>query len=181
MPSLDATSAIGSGWLKHLSSSLNAVYRMVTGAAYLIGISFAFKALYSLKVYGELRTMMASNANAKEPLTYLLVAAIFIYFPTGFDVMLNSTFGNHTVLAYSELPSAVNLTASNGGFALLRLLQVIGVMAFVRGWVLLARSQGQGAQPGGFGKGLTHVFGGVLLMNIVGTVTVLYNSLGITF
>ncbi len=168
-------------WLNHLAGSINQVYTMVTAAAYVIGISFAFKALYSLKVYGELRTMMSSNASVKEPLTYLIVAAVFIYLPTGLSIILNSTFGQSNVLAYSELPSAFDLSETNGGFALLKLLQLIGVMAFVRGWVLLARSAGQGSQPGGFGKGLMHVFGGVLLMNIVGTIRVVYNTLGISF
>lgn len=168
-------------WLTHLAGSIDQVYTMVTGAAYVIGISFAFKALYSLKVYGELRTMMASNASVKEPLTYLIVAAVFIYLPTGFGIIMSTTFGYKNVLAYSQLPSSFDLDESNGGFALLKLLQLIGVIAFVRGWVLLARSQGQGAQPGGMGKGLTHVFGGVLLMNIVGTLDVVYNTLGISF
>lgn len=178
----DGALQANAGWLINLAGSLNQVYKMVTGAAYLIGISFAFKALYSLKVYGELRTMMSSNTSAKEPVTYLLVAGIFIYLPTGFGILLNTTFGvGSNVLAYSQLPAAFSLTQTNGGFALLKLLQVIGVMAFVRGWVLLARSQSQGAQPGGFGKGITHIFGGVLLMNIVGTINVVYNTLGISF
>jgi intracellular multiplication protein IcmC len=94
---------------------------------------------------------------------------------------MNTTFGQSNVLAYNELSPALNLTDSNGGIALLRILQLIGVIAFVRGWVLLARSQGQGAQPGTMGKAVTHVFGGVLLMNIVATVNIMYNTLGIKF
>ncbi len=180
-PDVGGWLAANAGWLKNLAQSIDQVYTLVTAAAYVIGISFAFKALYSLKVYGELRTMMSSNASIKEPLTYLLVAAVFIYMPTAFGILMNTTFGQQNVLAYSQLPSAFDLSESNGGFALLKLLQLIGVIAFVRGWVLLARSAGQGAQPGGFGKGLMHVFGGVLLMNIVGTITVVYNTLGISF
>lgn len=168
-------------WLNQLAGSVDQVYKMVTGASYIIGVAFAFKALYSLKIYGELRTMMASQTSLKEPVTYLIVAAVFIYLPTGFGILMNTTFGQSTVLSYNELPQELNLTAANGGIALLRILQVIGVMAFVRGWVLIARSQGQGSQPGTLGKGMTHVFGGVLLMNIVMTVDVMYNTLGINF
>lgn len=181
IPSMGTLLSLNAGWLNKLSSSLDAVYTMVTAVAYLIGISFMFKALYSLKVYGELRTMMASNTSLKEPLTFILAGAVFIYLPTGFAIMMNTTFGNANVLAYTQLPSAFSLNATNGGFALLKLLQVIGVGSFVRGWVLLARSSGQQGQPGGFGKGLTHVFGGVMLMNIVGTLNIVYNTLGIAF
>ena len=169
------------GWLKHLAGSVDQIYKLVTGAAYVIGCSLAFKALYTLKVYGELRTMMASQSSLKEPLTYLMVAAIFIFLPTGFGIMMNTTFGESNVLAYSQLSTALDLTESNGGIALLSILQLIGVIAFVRGWVLLARSQGQGAQPGTMGKAITHVFGGVMLMNIVATVNIMYNTLGIKF
>ena len=169
------------GWLNHLAGSVDELYKMVTGAAYVIGCSFLFKAMYTLKVYGELRTMMASNASLKEPLTYLMVGAIFLYFPTGFAVVMNTAFAEPNVLEYKELSPALDLTESNGGVALLRLLQLIGVISFVRGWVLLARSQGQGAQPGTMGKAITHVLGGVMLMNIVATVNIMYNTLGIKF
>lgn len=179
--SLESVIAANAEWLNHLARSVDQVYKLVTGAAYIIGCAFAFKALYSLKVYGELRTMMASNTSLKEPLTYLLVAAVFIFMPTAFSIMMNTTFGSSNVLAYSELPAGMSFSATNGGEAFLKILQLIGAMAFVRGWVLLARSQGQGSQPGTMGKGITHIFGGILLMNIVGTVNVMYNTLGITF
>lgn len=168
-------------WLNHLAGSLDQVYTMVTGAAYMIGLAFAFKALYSLKIYGEMRTMMSNSASMKEPLTYLLVGSVFIYLPTAVDIFLNSTFDEHNILAYSQLGSSFTLTQGNGGWALLKLLQTIGVIGFVRGWVLIARATSQGQQPGGFGKGITHVFGGILMMNIVQTLNILYNTLGISF
>ena len=92
--------------LTNLAHSLQPIQRLVSGAAYLMGLAFAFKALYSLKVYGEARTMMSSNTSVKEPLVYLLVAGILIYLPTGFQIMLNSTFGpNSSVLAYAPIDS----------------------------------------------------------------------------
>lgn len=168
-------------WLNNLALSLDQVYRLVTGSAYIIGCAFAFKALYSLKVYGELRTMMASNTSLKEPLTYLIVAAVFIYLPTAVDLFMQSTFDTSQILGYAQLPAGFSFTATNGGYALLKLLQLIGIIAFIRGWVILARSTAQGSQPGGAGKGIIHIFGGVLMMNIVFTINVLYNTLGISF
>ena len=90
-------------------------------------------------------------------------------------------FGENSILAYNQLPAGFNFTGTNGGQAILKLLQVIGVISFVRGWVLLARSQGQGSQPGSMGKGVIHIFGGVMLMNIVATVNIVYNTLGVNF
>lgn len=169
--------------LNNIAQSLQPVERLLTGAAYLIGLSLAFKAIYSLKVYGEARTMMSSNASIKEPLTYFLVSAVFIYFPTAFEIFLNSTFGYTSVLAYAPIHSDNNtlntLFGPNSmvGRSLALIIQVIGLIAFIRGWVLISRSAGQGQPPGGTGKGIMHVFGGILAMNIVGTLEIINNTL----
>lgn len=180
-----AADSEGVNILVNLANSLGPVYKMVTGAAYVMGIAFAFKALYALKVYGEARTMMSGNTSMKEPLTFLFIAGIFIYLPTGFAVVMNSTFGYANVLSYSEASSgatgAMGFLFGSGnaafGNALMFIIQVIGVIAFVRGWIIIGRSAGQGQQPGGATKGLTHIIGGVLAMNIVGTMQVVTNTL----
>jgi len=169
--------------LNNLSNSILPVERMITGGAYLIGCAFLFKAIYSLKVYGEARTMMSNNASIKEPLIYLLVGAVFIYFPTSFEMLMQSTFNYNTVLQYAPVDSGNSAldklfgTGSVVGKPLTMLIQVIGLVAFVRGWILIARSASHGQPPGGTGKGLVHVFGGILAINIVGTLTVINNTL----
>lgn len=148
-----------------------------------MGCAFLFKAIYSLKVYGEARTMMSSNTSVKEPVVYLMVGAIFIYFPTAFSMLMQSTFGYQNVLQYAPVNSsnqALDTLFGSGsavGRPLSMLIQVIGLVAFVRGWVLIARSASQGQPPGGTGKGLVHVFGGILAINIVGTINMINNTL----
>lgn len=169
--------------LTNLATNLLPVERMVTGAAYVIGLAFAFKAIYSLKMYGESKTMMSSNTSMKEPVIYLIVAGMLIYFPTGLAIMLNSTFGSSSILQYaptnsnSPMISTLFGSGSSVGWALAIIIQVIGVIAFVRGWVLIARSASQGQPPGGTGKGMMHVFGGILAMNIVATLQIINNTL----
>jgi len=169
--------------LANIAASLEPVERLITGLAYLMGIAFAFKAIYSLKVYGEARTMMSSNASMKEPVTYLVVAAIFIYLPAAMDVLLMTTFGDSTILNYAPVSSpnsfidALFGAQSAVGRPLSLIIQVIGLIAFVRGWVLIARGGGQGGQPGTTGKGLMHVFGGILAINIVKTLEIVNNTL----
>ena len=166
--------------IRNIANNLIPVQRLVTGAAYLIGLAFAFKAIYSLKIYGESRAMMSSSASIKEPLIYLIVAAIFIYFPTGLDIMLVTAFGREGILQFQDINSpnsALSLFSGPTGEALALIIQVVGVIAFVRGWMLIARSASQGQQPGGTGKGLMHVFGGILAMNIVATLEIINNTL----
>jgi intracellular multiplication protein IcmC len=170
--------------LNNIANNLLPVERLVTGAAYLIGLAFAFKAIYSLKSYGESRTMMSTNTSIKEPLTYLFIAGIFIWFPTGLAILLQTTFGSSSILAYapvgsgeSQIITAVFGSGSRIGRPLAIIIQTVGVIAFVRGWVLIARSASQGQPPGGTGKGLVHVFGGILAMNIVATLQIINNTL----
>lgn len=169
--------------LANIASTIPSIQRLLTGAAYLIGIAFAFKAIYSLKVYGEARTMMSSNSSIKEPVVYLIVGAIFIYLPTAFQIFMNTTFGYSNILEYAPVGSknsTINSLFGAGsvvGRPLTLIIQTIGLVAFIRGWVLIARAASHGQPPGGTGKGLVHVFGGILAMNIVGTLQIINNTL----
>ncbi|HAT1659919.1 TPA: type IVB secretion system protein IcmC/DotE [Legionella pneumophila] len=170
--------------LANVANQLEPVQRLITGGAYLIGCAFIFKAIYSLKVYGEARTMMSSNTSIKEPVMYLLVGALLIYFPSLVSSVLQTTFGYSSPLSYSGGVSSGSdtITALFGsgslvGRPLVMIIRVIGLIAFVRGWVLIARSASQGQPPGGTGKGLIHVFGGILAINIVGTIDMINNTL----
>jgi intracellular multiplication protein IcmC len=169
--------------LNNVANSLIPVQRLITGGAYLIGCAFIFKAIYSLKVYGEARTMMSSNTSVKEPVVYLIVGAVFIYFPSAFSMLMQSTFGYENVLQYGPVTSGnqtLDFLFGEGsvvGRPITILIQVIGLIAFVRGWVLIARSASQGQPPGGTGKGFMHVLGGILAINIVGTINMINNTI----
>lgn len=168
--------------LNNIASNLPAVQRLISGAAYIIGIGFAFKAMYSLKNYGETRTS-GSQASLKEALTYLVVASVLLYMPTAVQVLLMTSFGSPNILAYAPVASnnaSINvLFGSSGiGLPLTIIIQTIGLWSFVKGWVMIARTaSGGGQQQGGVSKGLVHVMGGVFALNIVETVNIINNTL----
>jgi len=167
------------GILTNIANSLAPVQKLITGGAYLMGISFAIKALLALKSHGESKSSMSSSSSLKEPLLYFIVSAVFIYFPTGFDILMNTTFGYSTVLSYSSGTAMSTWlgTDSQLGSALTVIIQTIGLYAFVRGWIMIVKSSSTGQPPNGTGKGLTHVFGGVMAVNIVGTIEMINNTL----
>ena len=77
----------------------------------------------------------------------------------------------------SSMNQAVpNLFNSQAGLAITRIFQVIGLAAFLRGWLLIAKSA-QGQQQGNTSKGFIHIFGGILAMNVIGTLQILNNTL----
>jgi intracellular multiplication protein IcmC len=165
--------------LNNIAQSLLPVQKLITGGAYLMGIVFAMKALMSLKSHSEMRGGGGNSSSFKEPLLYLIVAGMLIYFPTGFEVLMNTTFGYSNVLAYSDGSSMSHWLGGDNelGNALTVIIQTIGLYAFVRGWVIITKSSSTGQPPNGTGKGLTHVFGGILAVNIVGTVEMINNTL----
>ncbi|MBA4695839.1 MAG: type IV secretion protein IcmC [Legionella sp.] len=168
--------------LNNVAANMWSVQHLITGAAYLMGVGFAFKALYTLKIYGEARTMMSSHTSIKEPVFYFIVAGMLLYFPTGVAIVLNTTFGSSSILEYAAVDSnnQVLSTFFGGpqfGRPLSIIIQTIGGIAFIRGWMMIARSASQGQPPGGTGKGLMHVFGGILAMNIVATLQIINNTL----
>jgi intracellular multiplication protein IcmC len=172
-------SSMTTDMLVNLAQSLLPVQNLITGAAYLIGVSLGLKAIYTLKIYGEAKTMQSSTSSIKEPVFYLLISGLLIYFPTAMDIILNTSFGSSNILAYGDSDVMDNAFSGDSdlGNAVVIIFQTIGLYAFVRGWVLISRSASQGQQPGGMGKGLMHVFGGILAVNIVGTVEMVNNTL----
>ena len=167
--------------LTNIANNLVPIEHLMTGAAYLMGISFAFKAIHSLKQQAENKG--GQSAGMKEPLIYFLVSSVFLYFPTAFAVLMNTTFGYSSVLAYAPIGSTnptLNTLFGSGsqvGYSLTLMMQVMGLFAFIKGWLMIGKSASQGQPPGGTSKGLVHVFGGILAMNIVGTLQVLNNTL----
>ena len=67
------------------------------------------------------------------------------------------------------------------GNIILKYLSLIGLIAFLRGWVILSKMGHSGSQPGRVGKGITHSGGGILLINIVQTTQILANTFGYSF
>src|SRR3990167_4610251 len=60
-------------FFQNLQASYVGIWRLITAFAYLSGGVFITIAIFQLKVYGEMRTMMTGHANIWKPLTYLLV------------------------------------------------------------------------------------------------------------
>ena len=169
--------------LTNIANNLEPVQKLITGASYLLGIIFAFKAFASLKEHGEQRTMMSSHASMKEPLIYFIVSAALFYIPTSLDVALMTTFGSANILQYAPISSdnpVINVLFGSDsliGPPLTIIIQTIGLGNFVRGWILIARGASGNQQQGGTGKGLIHIFGGILAINIVETVNIINNTI----
>lgn len=171
---------MASSWsfLSNLAESLLPWQSLMTGAAYIMGIGFIVKGIVGLKALGESRQGM-QHGSMKDPLLSFIVGGMLVYFPTGFEVLMSTTFGYSSILAYSDSSVMSDWIGGDNelGRTLTIIIQTIGIYAFIRGWVLIARSASTGQPPNGTGKGLTHIFGGILAINIVGTLEMINNTL----
>lgn len=163
--------------LTQLNTNIPAVRQLVVGFCYMFGFAMALRAVFMLKRYGQMRTMMAANISVQKPMIVLFVAVGLMGLPTLIDVSINSlyAYGSDSVMEYQAETSWAEVITP-----LIQIVKLLGLIVFVKGWILLARYGGEGAgQPGTGGKALMHMIGGVLAMNIVGTIDIIKASFGL--
>lgn len=161
--------------LEKLSLSLPYVQTMVVAFSYLAGFTLMFASFYKLKQYGELRSMMSLQTDLRGPVVSIFVAAILVYLPTALKIMMNSFFGYGSPIAYeADESNRWSQTVS----IVVYFTQIMGLIAFVKGWIVISRVANKSSQNATFGKGVIHIFGGLVAININGTVALLNATLG---
>jgi intracellular multiplication protein IcmC len=161
--------------LKNISNQAPFLVRLATAVAYVVGMYLIIVGVIKFKHLGESRTMMSSEHSAKEPLIYLTVGALLIYFPSTVWIGLGTFWGEPNPYGYETTGT---LTSQAYASAIL-VIQLFGTIAVIRGLIILSRLAKMHSQ-GEFGKGLTHVIGGLLCVNIFQLIETINATLGIT-
>lgn len=159
-----------------LMSSLSDIYQMLIAVCYITGIIFTFLALYRLKKYGTGSAMMHSPRSMLGPAGLFMIGVILMFTPHFIDIMVMTLWGSDSVMSYQQLSEDASFREIVT--PLIGVIQVVGLIAFIRGWVLVSKSTKEGAPPGSISKGVIHVIGGVMAINIVGTIDVVTSTLG---
>lgn len=162
--------------LASLNSSMNAIWFMLVGMMYTLGIYFSVSAMMKLKKFGQRNAFMQVSASLIGPAATLLIGVMLMYFPTTLKVMLSSVYETPELQEFSYNQSTQGSFWTSAILQLKQVIQVVGLIAFIRGWILLVRSTGENSPPGTAGKGVMHVLGGLMAINIVGTVDVINST-----
>jgi intracellular multiplication protein IcmC len=159
--------------LSNIQKNLQPIWQMLIALSYTLGVIFVVMAILKLKQYGQMTVMMSNQASMGATLAYFLVGIGLLYLPTLLDMWVMTAWGYST----DEIngPSGSNIEFMK---PVLQIIQVIGLISFLRGWLSLAKLGG-GAQPGTLSKGIMHIVGGILAINVVGTLDMLKATLGI--
>ena len=153
----------------NISRSLYPVQHLITGFAYLLGITFFITALSKFFKMADQRAQSSSHGRAFVPLMYLLFGAALVYLPTTLNIMANTTFGAGNVLTYAKVNPA-DIKSSVG-----LLIRTAGIVWFIRGCVMLVHASEPGTQEGP--KGLAFLVAGVFAMNFDNSIAFANNAL----
>lgn len=162
--------------INRIAGQIPLLMRMVTAFGYVIGMYFIYVSLMKFKQFGEQRTMMSSQHHLREPLTYLIMGALLLYLPTSVQVGMSTFWADPSPYGYLEGDDQWQQFINN----CFLVIQLFGTIAFIRGLVILSHTGGQGGGgQGQFGKGVTHVIGGIFCINIYQFVKVILFTVGI--
>ena len=177
---VQAGSTTFSSLFLNLNSSLNQVWSALIATCYLVGFSLTLGAIYKLKKFGERTAFMHNSKGLLAPSAAFIIGIGLMYAPTFLEVW------NMTLFGTTNIESALSWQSSNSGIdwadalaPMIGTIQVIGLIAFLRGWLLITKSTGEQPQPGAVSKGFIHVIGGVMAINITGTMDMLVNTFGL--
>jgi hypothetical protein len=145
------------GILTNLRASLAPIQMMLTGFAYVFGISLVLASLSKLHKIAGAGHQSPSQEKMFVPLTYMAIGTGLIFIPSSISVLSNTLFGSANVLAYSSNNDATVMSLMTF------LIQTAGVLWFIRGSILLVHASEPGVKEGS--KGLTFIFAGILAMN----------------
>lgn len=164
---------------------------MVLWISYVAGIVFIFRAILLFKKFGS----QQGQGEIGQPLTYLFVGTVLIFLPSASDITMNSLFGQtasiftgsvnygavgtgSTLMSYAGSSGMAGQWASFAN-TLVLYMQFLGFLSFVKGWFIIAKSTSPSGAQGGssLSKGITHIVGGIALINIVGVMNILSNTI----
>jgi intracellular multiplication protein IcmC len=157
--------------------NLGPLYHLIVAISYVLGIWFIADSIFRLKKYGQQRTMMSTNASLAKPVILLVIGLALLYFPAFVNISIESLWAYGS--SDSPLKYPIELSAWSGFVnPLIDSIRLFGLIAVVRGLVLLTRLANESPQPGSVGKGIMHIAAGTLAINIIGTINVIKATFG---
>jgi intracellular multiplication protein IcmC len=171
--------------LANLSASFDSLVSLVVAISYVTGLALVARGLMMYRGLANQTMASAQKGEFAGPLVFIIVGAILIYFPSTLNTTLNTIFVGVDQNNLSVASSMIGYQSLAGSEqwqqiadVVVKYVKLVGLIAFVRGWIILSKMGHSGSQPGSVAKGIIHIVGGVLLINIVDTFNLLARTLG---
>ena len=165
-----------------LATSFDDLSKLIVAISYVTGIALSVRGIMMYRIFANQTFGSQQRGEIAGPLVFLVVGIILMYFPSTIATANLTMFGVADISSTQELLGYSQFDPYSKSFKIkwliLKYLSLVGLIAFLRGWVILSKMGHSGSQPGSVGKGITHIVGGILLINIVQTVQVIAHTLG---
>jgi intracellular multiplication protein IcmC len=158
----------------NVADTMPSLISLTTALSYIMGFVMIMRSVYRFKEYGDLRTMMSSQTSIWPPIMIMVVGGLLLFLPSTIDVGLATLFGSSSIMQYQDTSGGMDTAAMTS--ALILIMEFIGIIAVMRGVMMMQNVGQQGAQPGQLTKGVTFIIGGVMSINTYGTWKVLSNT-----
>lgn len=180
--------------LANLSKVLGPAMILLIAVSYIAGIAFVLRGLMMLRAFSMPLTQATRPGEVAGPLVYMLVGTFLLYLPTTTDFITSTFFGGESpfegsdTFKYGATGRASDKilgyapVAIEGQWAALvdtigYYIMFIGMIAFIRGWFIIAHAGQPGVQPGSISKGIVHIIGGILAINFIPLVEIVRNTI----
>ena len=176
--------------LTNVQTALPALIDLIFVVSFVGGLYFMVRGLMMLKQMGASLTQMTRPGELGGPLAYIIIGSLLIYLPTTINITHESIFsvGSNYISGSREATEIVYGYGDGGSIdeqweslknVLYKYIQFIGLISFVRGLFIMAKSGQPGVQPGVISKGIVHLLAGVIAMNVKGFIEILKDTMGI--
>lgn len=163
----------------NIGMQVDPIMNFLVVLCYVVGVGLSVSAVMKLKKYGTRTAFMSVEMSMVGPLIQFVIGVALFYSPT-FISSLNLTIFSSSGVEYELSYTSSTVDYDTYVEPVLGVIQIIGMIAFIRGWVMLSKATNPGQQPGAISKGITHVVGGLLAVNIRTFITVVYQTLGLS-
>ena len=168
--------------LSNIDNQTDEIKLFIVSVSYVIGVGLCFSGVMKLKKYGTRTAFMAVETSMIGPLLQFFIGVALFYLPD-FLQSINITLYNSGIFAtqtnFFDSSVIVPNQYSNYINPILHIVQIIGLVSFIRGWVQLSKVSGAGqSQPGTISKAITHIITGSLAVNIYQVFNMLQATLG---
>jgi len=159
----------------------DALVSLLSVVAIVMGVFLLIRGLMKGAKYG---TDPRSNS-VPNIATHLVIGAILIVIGESLRTMLLTIFGNANIQDSGIILAWADSLDPTGHFgtaitAALTFFQLIGMIAFLRGWYIIKNAV-EGAGQATMAQGFTHIIGGVLAINIYSFLQIMDQTFGTNF
>lgn len=166
--------------LVNLSGNIPELMKLATAIMYVLGMYIIIISLAGMRNAPTLQSAGQGQTSMWTLWKHVFVGAALIYFPSLVHVGNASLFSTPLPYAYVTDTSDPYSSLYNSVFMV---IQLVGVIAVGKGVYELGFGQGQKTEnghQGGFQKGLMHMIGGIMCINLPAALHMILSTLGIS-